>query len=229
MVKFFLIVRQTPSYGLAVLSAVTVLGMLTVALNPAELDSALGMLLFVQMVLASSGFAAAARRGHFDPLLIHGSRRSAVLFVQWCASVAPGALAWGAVAGFAYAYSSPAAWSALAGSRAVAFLIVSIVAWSAGFALPRGAGGGLWMALLLVLLLRRVDLLASAAAPDPIAMVVTTMRAAGAVVVCPFLLLGTHVPIGLPALAASVGAVVVVLCATIRMGSRLDVYLVERL
>ena len=226
MVKFFLIVRQTPSYGLAVLGAVTVLGMLTVALNPAELDSALGMLLFVQMFLASSGFVAAARRGHFDPVLVHGSRRGAVLFVHWCASLAPGALAWLAVAGFAWAASSPAAWSALAGTRAAAFLIVSVVAWAVGFALPRGAGGALWMAVLLVLLLRHVELLAPEVPPESS---VAILRTVGAVVVCPFLLLGTHAVIGLPALATSMVAVMAVLWTTIRVGTGLDVYLVERL
>src|SRR6187399_695951 len=99
MVKFFAIVRQCPSYGLAVLAAVMALGVVTIALNPAELDSALGMVLFAQMFLASSGFAAAARRGHFDPVLVHGSNRASVLFAQWCASIAPGAIAWAVVAG----------------------------------------------------------------------------------------------------------------------------------
>ena len=128
MVKFFTIVRQSPSYGLAVLAAVTAFGVLTLALNPADLDSALGLVLFVHMFLASTGFAVTARRGHFDPVLVYGSGRTAVLFVQWCASIAPGAIAWIGVAACGYAWSSPAAWSALAGSRLGAFLIVPAVA-----------------------------------------------------------------------------------------------------
>ena len=225
MVKYVALVRQTPSYGLAVLAGVTVLGILTVTLNPADLDSALGMLLFVQMFLASTGFVAAARRGHFDPVLVHGSHRHAVIAAQWCGSIAPGALAWAFVAGVAHAWSSPAAWSALAGSRLAALVIVSSVAWVAGFALPRGAGGALWMAVLLFLLLRRVDLLAPAAAPDS---VLEVLRTAGALVVCPFLLLGPQAAIDIRALAASLVVVLAMLLTAIRLGSRLDVYLVEQ-
>ena len=225
MVKFFAVVRQSPSYGLAVLVEVTTLGILTIALNPADVDSALGMVLFVQMFLASTGFAVTARRGHFDPVLVHGSERTAVLFVQWCASIAPGVMAWAVVAGCAYAWSSPAAWSALAGSRIVALLIVSVVAWVAGFALPKGGGGALWMGLLVALLLRHPDLLPPPAAKDS---AIAILQSTGALLVCPFLLLGTHVQIGTPALLASLSAAAALLLTTIRLGSRLDVYLVER-
>ena len=225
MVKFFAIVRQSPSYGLAVLAAVTAFGILTITLNPAELDSALGMVLFVQMFLASTGFAVTAHRGHFDPVLVHGSARPAVLFVQWCASVTPGAIAWAVLAGCGHALSSPAAWSALAGTRLVAFLIVSAMAWVAGFALPRGAGGAVWMGVLVALLLRHVDLVPPAS-PQDSAMVI--LRTAGALVVCPFLLLGARVQIGVPALSASLAAAALVFLTTIRLGSRLDVFLVER-
>src|SRR5262249_24072023 len=92
-----------PPAGRGVFGAVTAFGILTITLNPAELDSALGMVLFVQMFLASTGFAVTARRGHFDPVLVHGSARPAVLFVQWCASVTPGAIAWAVVAGCGHA------------------------------------------------------------------------------------------------------------------------------
>jgi hypothetical protein len=225
MVKFFAVVRQSPSYGLAVLAAVTALGILTLALNPADLDSALGLVLFVHMFLTSTGFVVTARRGHFDPVLVARSERTAALFVQWCASIAPGAIAWIGLAACGYAWSSPAAWSALAGSRLGAFLIVSAMAWVLGFALPRGAGGVVWMGVLLGLLLRHADLLAPSAAQGSALAIV---RTAGALIVCPFLLLGTHVPIGTPALSASLAASAVLLLTTIRLGSRVDVYLVER-
>jgi hypothetical protein len=225
MVRFFAAVRQSPPYAFAVLAAVTAFGVVTVALNPAELDSALGMVLFVQMFLASTGFAVTARRGHFDPVLVHGSERSLVLFVQWCASIAPGAAAWVIVAGCGFAWASPAAWSALAGSRLAALVIVSAVAWVAGFPLPRGAGGALWMGLLVALLLRHANLLAPAAGQDS---AIAILRTAGALVVCPFLLLGAHVRIGGPAVAVAIAVAAVLLLTTIRQGRRLDVFLVER-
>ena len=225
MVRFFALVRQCPSYGLFVLFIVIVLGVVTIELNPAELDSALGMVLFVQMFLASSGFAVAARRGHFDPILVHGSERAPVLACQWVASAAPGAIAWAIVAGFGYAWSSPAAWSALTGGRLAAFLIVSAVAWVVGFMVPRGGGGALWMGALLVLLLRHADLAPPGAAQDS---AIAIVRTGGALLVCPFLLLGTHGQIGLPAVAAACAAAAALLFTTIRLGVRLDVFLVER-
>ena len=66
-------------------------------MSPGELDSALGMLLFVQMFMASSGFLARARRGHFDSILTSASERVSVLVSHWLASVLPGVLAWAVV------------------------------------------------------------------------------------------------------------------------------------
>jgi hypothetical protein len=225
MVKFFALVSRAPAYGLAVLAAVTVLGVVTTWLNPREIDSSLGMVLFVHMLLASSGFAPSARRGHFDPVLVRGRNRQAALAAQWCASIAPGAVAWTLVAVTGVLFDSSAGTSALAGSRVVAFWIVSAVAWSIGFLLPRGAGGALWIGLLIVLLLWHADLLARGASQDT---AVAVLRTAATLVLCPFLLLGPHVPVGLPATAAALAMSGAVLFGTWRAGSRLDVYLVER-
>jgi hypothetical protein len=148
-----------------------------------------------------------------------------VLAWHAAASIAPGAIAWAVVAEAGYAWSSPAAWSAIAGARLAAFLIVSGMAWSIGFLLPRGVGGSLWMGLLVVLLLRHVPLLPAAGTGGSAAEI---LRSAGTLVVCPFLLLGTHAPIGAPALAAALCAVAACLFLTIRRGSRLDLFLVER-
>src|SRR3954470_12890894 len=120
------------------------------------------MLLFAQMFLASSGFVVTARRGQFDPTLIHGANRVSALAAHWCASVAPGAIAWLVLAGVAAVLGSAGSVSARRGPRLAAFIIVSVIAWICGFALPRGAGGALWMGSLAVLLLRRVELIAPA-------------------------------------------------------------------
>jgi len=225
MVKYFLVVCQCPSYGLAALGGVTLMGLVTVHLDRAELDSGLGMVLIVQMFLASSGFLTTARRGHFDPILIQGSDRTAVLLGQWCASVAPGALAWAALAGYAYTLGSPAAWSALAGGRLAAFAIVSIVSWTMGFGLPRGAGGALWMGVLLVLLVRHPDLTPPSAEPRSL---LVMARTSAALVLCPFLMLGGHAQIPAAAVAAASAVSGGLLLAAIRMGRRVDVFLVER-
>jgi len=225
MVKYFAVVRPWPAYGMAVLVAVVMVGLWTTNADPRELDSALGMLLLVQMFLASSGFAATARRGHYDPILAYGSNRTFALVWQGIASIAPGAIAWAIVAEAGYAWSSPAAVSAMAGTRLAAFLIVSGMAWTVGLLLPRGAGGSLWMGLLVVLLLRHVPLLPAA---GPGGSATDIVRSAGALVLCPFLLLGTHAPIGAPALVAALAVVAACVCLAIRQGSRLDLFLVER-
>ncbi len=224
MVKFFLVLRPYPAFGLAALAAVTVAGMVSVVWSPGELDSGLGLVLFVQMFLASSGFVVTAHRGHFDPQLGFGRDRAAALAAQWLASIAPGTLAWLLLAGTGYLVESPATLSAVAGNRLAAFAIVSMVAWSAGFALPRGAAGALWMGALVFLLMRHPDLVSTAAKGT----IVETAKTAGALVVCPFLLLGTRGQIGPAPIAAAVSAAVTLLFSTWRFGARLDVYLVER-
>ena len=224
MVKYFAVVSRPPAYGVTVLAVVCILGIVTTALDSRELDSSLGMILLVHMLLASSGFAPAARRGHFDPMLVRGRGRTAALAAQWCGSILPGALAWIIVSLAGLRAGSEAAVSALYGSRLAAFWIVSSLAWSAGFLLPRGAGGGIWIGVLMVLLLRHADLLASGGVGGAL----WTVRGAATLILCPFLLLGTHMPIGVPEIIAAIAAASLVLFATWRAGARLDVFLVER-
>jgi hypothetical protein len=225
MVRYFSVVSRPPLYGLVALLAVTALGVATTWLNPREIDSSLGMVLLVHMLLASSGFAPAARRGHFDPILAREQDRRPVLTAHWCASIAPGAVAWAVIALTGVIFGTPAAISALAGSRLVAFATVSALAWSAGFALPRGGGGALWIGVLAVLLVWHADLLARGAAP---ASPVDVLRASGTVLLCPFLLLGSRVSIGPPALTGAAAAAFMVLVGTWRRGADLDVFLEER-
>jgi hypothetical protein len=106
-----------------------------------------------------------------------------------------------------------------------ALWIVSSVAWSAGFLLPRGAGGALWIGVLVVLLLWHADLLAAGTVQQsPLAI----LRAALTLIVCPFLLLGTHATPAVPAVLAAAATAALVLLTTWRAGARLDIFLVER-
>jgi hypothetical protein len=102
---------------------------------------------------------------------------------------------------------------------------VSSLAWSAGFALPRGAAGVLWTAVLMALLLGRVDILAWAGTE---ATFTGSLRTAAVILVCPFLLLGSHVQAGAASVTIALSCAVALLVATCRAGSRLDIYLVER-
>ncbi len=224
---FFAALNVHPPSALLVLAITIAIGVWTTSVSPGEVDAGLGMLLFVQMFLASGGFLVAARRGHFDPLLTGGGDRTGPLVWHWIVSVSPGAVGWLALSSFAYWEGSPSALSALAGGRAAAFFIVSAVAWAAGFALARGAAGVVWSAVLLGLLLGRADLLASSS-PLAAGSAVTTVRQAATLVLCPFLLVGNHPAVAPGATCAAALLAAVLLLAVWRRARALDIYLVDR-
>lgn len=222
--RFFALVGLHPPYALAMLGAIVGLGLWTTRVSPAELDSGLGMVLFVQMFLASSGFLVRARRGYFDPLLLGAAYRARVLVWHWFVSVAPGVAGWICLAGAGYVLGSPAAASAFVGSRAVALFIVSALAWSAGFALTRAAAGVVWVAVLIGLVVRRVDWLA----PSAFASGDSVLRHAATLLLCPFLLVGNRLAITPAAICVAALMSAVVLLSVWRLSERLDLYLVDR-
>lgn len=193
--RYFIVVGLHPGHNLAVLAGVTAVGLWTVAMSPGELDSAMGMLLFAQMFLASTGFLTRARRGHFDPILTSASGRVSIAVSHWCASVLPGVTACALIAIAHWFYGGGGLASAAAGRRTLALLIVSAIAWAAGFALARGAAGALWTAALVAVLLHRTDLLGPSSLILAAASPLLVLRHAAAVVGCPFLLLGTQAPL----------------------------------
>jgi hypothetical protein len=224
--RYLWVVGIHPTYALVVLEAVVSIGIWTVAMNPEDLDSGLGMLLFVQMFLASSGFAIRARRGHFDQLLMRVRARWHVALLHGMVSIGPGLAAWALLTAAGFVFRSPAAWSAFAGGRMAALLIVSSLAWAAGFMLPRGAAAVAWLAVLIGLLVERIDLLAAPwTAP---AGVFTLLRHILTLLVCPFLLLGSHPPVApgseWGALCLAAASILLVL----RRSRSLDIYLVDR-
>lgn len=212
--RFFAIVGVHPSYALVIVAAVAAIGAGTIWLDGRDIDSGLGMILFAQMYLASSGFTTRARQGHFDPLLTSAVSRTPIVVAHWLISIAPGLVAWLVVVAAALLTGSASASSAIAGQRAGGLLIVSAIAWAAGFALPRGAAGIIWMAVLVALASQRTDLLAS--------------KSAAALLLCPFLLLGNRAAVSLDAMAAALLLSLLVLLLVWRMADRLDIYLVDR-
>lgn len=224
--RYLAVVEIHPLYALVAMAAIAVLGLATVWLNAAELDSGLGMILFAQMFLASSGFVVRARQGHFDPLLTNSLQRTAVVVWHWVLSIAPGVLAWVLVAGAGFVIGSPAAVSAISGTRGAALLMVSSIAWVLGFALPRGAAGMMWMAVLLALLTQRTELLPEAS-PSSLGPVIV-FRHAVTLMLCPFLLVGKHPAVTSGAVAAALLMSLVLLLLVWRHARRLDIYLVDR-
>lgn len=224
--RYLAVVGVHARYAIVAMAAIAGLGLVTVWLNAAEIDSGLGMILFGQMFLASSGFVVRARQGHLDPLLAGSADRTPIVIADWALSVAPGLMAWVLVAGAGLILGSPAAASALVGARAAGLFVVSSMAWVLGFALPRGAAGMLWMAVLLAILTQRTELLPDAAhAP---AAAGTVLRHALTLVLCPFLFIGNHPAVAPGAMCAALLLSCVPLLLVWRLAGSLDIYLVDR-
>ena len=224
--RFFFMIGLHPSYALILLTAIVLVGGWTTWMMPGELDSGLGMLLFLQMFLVSTGFAIPARQGHFDPLLTCAQSRPRIAAAHCLASIAPGVAGWLALTITGLAVGSTAAWSALIGDRMAALVIVSAVGWTAGFLLPRGAAGVIWIAALVTLLLTHTEVVPtwSLAMERSVVVVIHAVT----VTLCPFVLIGVH-----PSLAN--GSVLIALCLVgtvwwfaLRLTCRLDIYLVDR-
>jgi hypothetical protein len=224
--RFFFIIGLHPSYALALLTAIVLVGGWTTWVTPGELDTGLGMLLFLQMFLVSTGFTIPARQGHFDPLLTCAGSRPRIAAAHCLASIAPGAAGWLTLAITGLAVGSPAAWSALLGDRMAALVIVSALGWTAGFLLPRGAAGVIWIAALVALLLTRTDVVPtwSLAMERSVAVVIHAVT----VTLCPFVLIGVHPPLANGSVLIALGMVGTVWCFALRLTRRLDVYLVDR-
>jgi len=226
--RYFLVVRLHAGHHIAVLAGVTAVGLWTIRMSPGELDSALGMLLFVQMFLASTGFLARARRGHFDPILTSAYGRVSFVLWHWCASALPGVVAWAIVVGVDSISGGGHIVSAVVGRRFLALWIVSAIAWIAGFALARGAAGALWTAGLVAVLLNRTDLLGSSSGAAASSSQLLLLRHAAAVIGCPFLLLGTQAPLAHGAIAAAAFTTSICLLGMWRSVARTDFYLRDR-
>jgi hypothetical protein len=223
--RYFVMIRLHPSYAVVLLGAIVAMGIVTAALNPDELDSGLGMLLFVQVFLASAGFAVRARRGEFDALVTAAGSRSRVAAAHWLVAIGPGVAGWLVLAGVGAFIGSGSSSSALFGDRMAALFIVSAVAWAAGFHLPRGAAGVVWIAVLVALLATKVELIASAwhAWPSPVALLLHAV----VLTICPFLLIGVHPPLAPGSVPAAICLALTIWVCVVRRAKRLDIYLLE--
>lgn len=187
--QFFLTVSPAPMWMRVAFALSVATGVATLWLNPAEVDAALGSILLLQMFSASNGYSTSAARGHFDPLLVSGRRRSSIAVANLLAAALPGLVAWLVIVVLAVGLGHSA--RAAAPHRQIALLTVSCAAWAAGVMLPRMAAGALWSLVLVALATSRGmladSLLVAQAAPVGFSQV---FAAAAACSVCPFLLLG---------------------------------------
>ena len=163
------------------------------ALNSGGIDDGLATLVLWQMFCASRGFARHAGAGHFDTALVRWPR-ARVAAAHLMHSVWPVLAVWFLVA-FVEAASVRRYPVALEPGRVSALIFVSVMSWSLSLATGRLVTGALWLLLIVAAATTRLgteQYAAMLARPD--AGVAQMLHAAALTVVCPFLLIGDHLP-----------------------------------
>jgi hypothetical protein len=130
--------------------AVTGVASVAVATVPGRASGAMAPVLLLQLFTASSGFAAPARRGHYDLLLTSGTSRLRVTLAHWVTTIAPGVLSWLALA-FVERLTVPGDGALLASGTWAAMFMVSTLPWAFTVALPRFSGAIGWLLLLVTM------------------------------------------------------------------------------
>lgn len=143
--RFFAIAQLHSPYMLLALAAVLVSGIGTLVVDPARGADAIAPLALLQMLAASSGFAVAARRGHFDLLLTAGPGRVNVGLAHLSLSILPGIIAWGTLGIVEMAVGATLRPLAFASGSVVAVWVISAAAWALTVPLPRLSGGIAWL------------------------------------------------------------------------------------
>jgi hypothetical protein len=228
-IRFFQTVLPPPVWVRAGFVAVAFIGAWTLILNPRDVDTAFGNILIVQMLATSSGFAAAASRGHFDPLLVSGRSRAAIALGHAIATSLPGLLAWALILVIAAWLGGVAFERAFSPQRFAAILIVSGCGWAVGLPLPRLVGGALWMALVMGIMMSGAGILAGVwlLEQDP-SNIRAVLLMGLASVMCPFLLLGDQPgPSNLLSIALALGMACAIVASGVRYVVRRDYVLKE--
>jgi hypothetical protein len=191
--RFFWVVMR-PSVGM-VLSFAAFLGYASYLafLSPATFDGVLGLAVLGQMIAASSGYRDRLVRGHFDQLLAGCRTRGVVALAHLAFSIAPGVMVWIALGAVDVLLAGQRSVIFTAGGIA-GFLYVSLVAWAVSLRLGRNSGV-LWIVGLFVLAAKGEVHVLSQAYGTSNASLAVTLRAAGAALVHPLLLVanGGHV------------------------------------
>lgn len=176
-------------------------------------------IVLLQGVAASSAFAGAARRGHYDlPFIVCGSRVHTAL-AHWMASVVPGAMTWVTVAALETVLRQRFPVLSFAPGSVVAMLLISTVPWAVTAPWRRRTYGMVWM-LLLVVTTTTFPIQRALLSEDGFGPV-----AAGtaAVLLCPWLLVGIDLAlVGALRLSVLVGVAMAVMLGALAWIRRAD-------
>lgn len=148
--RFFRILTTQPSLIWWTFVVLVLVGAVAVVRDPSRSVGAMAPVLLLQLFAASSGFEVPARRGHYDLLLTSGHRRIWMALLHWATSVAPGVVAWLALAAVEGIASGGSDTSLLASGTMAAMGLVSTLPWAITVRLPRYSGGIGWLLVLAI-------------------------------------------------------------------------------
>ncbi len=220
LLRFFHAADAMPGWMILLTAAVGIYAGAVSWLDPKSVDEALAMLLLWQMLAASAGFARPAAAGHFDPALV-ASSRSLVAIAHALHAVWPVTVLWLAIAAVDAAFhrSLPLAFEP---GRLAAFAFVSAASWALSLPAPRLVTGSLWLMAIVVSATTRFgadQYTSMLSRPD--GTLPELLHAAALTLVCPFLLVGDHVP---PregaAIIAGAASVVAAACGVVHVARR---------
>ena len=149
-VRFFYIVTPIPPLIVPAFAVCVVAGAAVIVVSPDRAEGVLTPILLLQAFACSSGFDGPARRGFYDLILTKGERRPVIAAVQWCASAAPGLMAWLLIAAVDVVSGFPDKPGTLTSGSVAALALVSTIPWALTVRLPRFAAAVGWLLLLAI-------------------------------------------------------------------------------
>jgi hypothetical protein len=143
--RFFAIAPLHSPYMLLALGVVLASGIVMLIVDPTRGADALAPLALLQMLAASTGFAVAARRGHFDLLFTAGPGRVNVALVHLGLSMLPGIIVWATLGMAEMLVGGTLRPLAFASGSVVSVWVISALAWALTVPMPRLSGGIAWL------------------------------------------------------------------------------------
>lgn len=147
---FFVVARPGAGFVLAALLVIAYAGYFAIV-DPADIGHVFGIVLFLQLFAASTGYRESLRRGHFDPILVGGTSRWRIAGAHWAISVGLGLLVWTVLTILELAVHANRRLTSLNPAQIAVFLYASTAVWALTLPLPRYLGAVLWLILLVVL------------------------------------------------------------------------------
>ena len=193
LLRFFRVTAARPVWMLALLTALGLYAGAITAVDVRSVDEALAMLLLSQMFSASAGFRQPAAAGHFAPALVRFDR-ARVAVAHAMHAIWPVTALWAAV-GVIDAIAHGGTPLAVEPGRLAAFAFVSLASWAFGLPAPRLLTGALWLGVIVASVTSRCGPGQYAAMLNRAdGSIAELLHATALAVVCPFIMMGDHMP-----------------------------------